>query len=131
MNGKYSKQVQNKSNGPVVDSLQLRTYYLEMKIFFQTTLNSEDYLESLAPIMKDAIKSNGLSELLVKLNEIVKSKDEELNQASMESMDEINTCINTIDNIHKEANELNKQFIQVSSSLNKSAYELMSKKRTT
>ena len=27
----------------------------------------------------------------VKLNEIVKSKDEELNQASMESMDEINT----------------------------------------
>ena len=37
--------------------------------------------------------------------------------------------INTIDNIHKEANELNKQFIQVSSSLNKSAYELMSKKK--
>ena len=29
----------------------------------------------------------------------------------------------------KEANELNKQFIQVSSSLNKSAYELMSKKK--
>ena len=129
LNGKYSKQVQNKSNGPVVDSLQLENLLLRDEDIFQTTLNSEDYLESLAPIMKDAIKSNGLSELLVKLNEIVKSKDEELNQASMESMDEINTCINTIDNIHKEANELNKQFIQVSSSLNKSAYELMSKKK--
>ena len=97
LNGKYSKQVQNKSNGPVVDSLQLENLLLRDEDIFQTTLNSEDYLESLAPIMKDAIKSNGLSELLVKLNEIVKSKDEELNQASMESMDEINTCINTIE----------------------------------
>lgn len=118
----------SKSNGPVVDSLPLENLLLRDEDIFQTTLNSEDYLESLAPIMKNAIRSNGLNDLIVKLNDIVKAKDEELNQASMESADEINSSINTVDNIHKEADDLRKQFGEISSRLNKSAYELKSRK---
>ncbi|KAL6451738.1 SEC15 Exocyst complex component SEC15 [Candida maltosa Xu316] len=116
-------------NTPMVDSLQLENLLLRDEDIFQTTLNSEDYLDSLAPIMKNAIRSNGLNDLLLKLNDIVKTKDEELNQASMESTDEINSCINTVDNIHTEADDLRKQFSQISSSLNKSAFELMSRKK--
>ncbi|MCP8719756.1 MAG: SEC15 family protein [Asgard group archaeon] len=117
-----------RTNGPVVDSLPLENLLLRDEDIFQTTLNSEDYLESLAPIMKNAIRSNGLNDLIVKLNEIVKSKDEELNQASMESADEINSSINTVDNIHQEAEDLKKQFSQISLRLNRSAYELQSRK---
>lgn len=69
-----------------------------------------------------------MNDLIVKLNEIVKSKDEELNQASMESADEINSSINTVDNIHQEAEDLKKQFSQISLRLNRSAYELQSRK---
>ncbi|KAG7664515.1 SEC15 [[Candida] subhashii] len=117
------------SDGLGLDSLHLENLLLRDEDIFQTSLNSEDYLESLAPIIKEAIKVNGLSNLIVKLNEIVKQKDEELNQASMESADEINTCINNIDNIFKEANDLNGQLVDVDQKLSKSAVELMQRKK--
>ncbi|RCK59455.1 Exocyst complex component SEC15 [Candida viswanathii] len=108
---KGTPKIPPKANGPIVDSLPL-----------------ENLLLQLAPIMKNAIRNNGLNDLIVKLNEIVKAKDVELNQASMESADEINSSINTVDNIHKEADGLREQFSQISSRLNRSAYELKSRK---
>lgn len=128
--GTNSGSVGVNSNGNVgIDSLHLENLLLRDEDIFQTSLNSEDYLESLAPIIKEAIKVNGLSNLIIKLNDIVKQKDEELNQASMESADEINTCINNIDNIYQEANELNQQFVDVNQKLNKSTFELMQRKK--
>ncbi|RLV92241.1 Exocyst complex component SEC15 [Spathaspora sp. JA1] len=111
-----------------VDSLQLENLLLRDEDIFQTSLNSEDYLESLAPILKDAIRANGLSNLITRLNEIVKDKDEELNVASMESTDEISQCINKIDSIHQESMGLKDEFTQVNSNLNKSTIELINRK---
>lgn len=96
---------------------------------FQTSLNSEDYLESLAPIVKDALKSNGLSDLIVKLNDIVKNKDEELADLSLSSAQDINLCIDSIDKINIDSSDLNRSLQQVSTFLNKSVYELVSKKK--
>ncbi|EGV65220.1 Rab GTPase-binding exocyst subunit S15 [Yamadazyma tenuis] len=97
---------------------------------FQTSLNSDDYLESIAPIVKDALKSNGLSDLIVKLNDIVKSKDEALAELSLSSAQDMNSCIDSIDRIHDDSTELNRSLQQVSSFLNKSVYELVSRKKS-
>lgn len=88
-----------------VDSIQLENLLLRDEEIFQTSLNSDDYLDSLAPIIKNAVKLNGLNELITKLNDIVHQKDEELNQVSIESMDEINQCMETIASIHRSADE--------------------------
>ncbi|KAG5418862.1 SEC15 [Candida metapsilosis] len=112
-----------------IDSIQLENLLLRDEEIFQTSLNSDDYLDSLAPIIKNAVKSNGLNELITKLNGIVQQKDEELNQVSIESMDEIRQCMETIDSIHRSADELNNQFLTVNQGLNKSAFELMTRKK--
>ncbi|KAI5962862.1 SEC15 [Candida margitis] len=112
-----------------VDSIQLENLLLRDEEIFQTSLNSDDYLDSLAPIIKNAVKSNGLNDLITKLNDIVHQKDEELNQVSIDSMDEINQCMNTIASIHRSADELNSQFLTVNQGLNKSAYELITRKK--
>lgn len=112
-----------------VDSIQLENLLLRDEEIFQTSLNSDDYLDSLAPIIKNAVKLNGLNELITKLNDIVHQKDEELNQVSIESMDEINQCMETIASIHRSADELNNQFLTVHQGLNKSAFELMTRKK--
>lgn len=96
---------------------------------FQTSLNSDDYLESLAPIIKDALKSNGLSNLINNLNDIVKNKDEELTDLSLSSTQDINSCIDSIDKIHIDSSDLNRGLQEVSTFLNKSVYELISRKK--
>ncbi|KAI5955202.1 SEC15 [Candida jiufengensis] len=112
-----------------VDSMQLENLLLRDEEIFQTSLNSDDYLDTLAPIIKNAVKSNGLSDLILKLNDIVKSKDEELNLQSMESMDEINLCMSHISNIHKDAEDLRNHLGLVNQTFNKSSIELMSRKK--
>ncbi|CAK7901224.1 exocyst complex component Sec15p [[Candida] anglica] len=115
------------NDGP--ENLNLENLLLREDIF-QSSLNSEEYLESLAPIIKDAIRANGLSSLIHKLNDIVKDKDEELNTLSLNSTRDINTCIDSIDNIHQDSSDLNKELSQISISLNKSVFELIGKKKT-
>lgn len=127
-----SKLIQKPINPKEMSSthiLQLENLLLRDEDIFQTSLNSEDYLESLAPIIKEAIGLNGLSNLILKLNDIVKNKDEELINLSMSSTDEINLCIDKIDNIHDESAELNQNLSLVSQHLNKSVYELIAKKK--
>lgn len=116
-------------NSAPLDTIQLENLLLRDEDIFQTSLNSEDYLDSLAPIIKDAIKANKLSELITRLNDTVKNKDEELNDLSLSSADEINSCIDTIDRIHDDSSELNKNLLQVNQHLNKSVYELVSRKK--
>lgn len=110
--------------------IQLENLLLREDDIYQTSLNSEEYLESLAPIIKDSIKANGLSGLIVKLNDIVKSKDAELNELSLNSTDEINTCIDTIDDIHECSIRLAKGLNEVNKSLGSSVLTLVAKKRS-
>lgn len=121
-------QVAN-GNSAGIDTLQLENLLLRDEDIFQTSLNSEDYLESLAPIIKDAIKVNGLAELITKLNDIVKDKDEELNDISLSSTKDINSCIESIDKVHEESADLNRSLLGVSAVLNKSVYELLARKK--
>ncbi|KAI3403166.2 SEC15 [Candida oxycetoniae] len=117
----------------VVNTLQLENLLLREDDVFSTSssLNSgsNDYIEDLAPIIKDAVRNNALSDLITKLNDIVKQKDEDLNKVSMSSMSEINQCMDTIANIHQKADSLNRQFLAVSQSLSKSSIELITKKK--
>lgn len=110
--------------------IQLENLLLREDDIYQTSMNSEEYLESLAPIIKDSIKGNALSDLIVKLNGIVKSKDEELNELSLNSTDEINTCIDTIDDIHDASVTLGKGLNEVNKSLGTSVQALVTKKRS-
>lgn len=128
-NGDVYKE-NGESNNAKIDTLHLENLLLRDENIYETSLSSDDYLESLAPIIQDAIKANGLSELIQKLSGIVKEKDEELNDLSLNSTDEINSCIDTIDEIHHGSTELNKSLMLVSQQLNKSAFELMSRKKS-
>lgn len=112
-----------------VDKSPLENLLIRDEDIFQTSLNSDDYLESLAPIVKDALKSNGLSDLIVNLNDIVKRKDEDLTDLSLSSTQDINSCIDSIDKIHINSSDLNKSLQLVSLFLNKSVYELVSRKK--
>ncbi|ODV78158.1 exocyst complex subunit Sec15-like protein [Suhomyces tanzawaensis NRRL Y-17324] len=118
-----------KEASPVIDTNQLENLLLRDEDIFQTSLNSQDYLESLSPIIQDAIKANGLSELINKLNNIVKDKDEELTTLSLNSTEEINQCIDNIDKIHDESLELNKSLLSINQLLNKSVHELLVRKK--
>lgn len=113
-----------------LDTIQLENLLLRDEDIFQTSLNSEDYLESLTPIIKGALKVNGLSDLIAKLNDIVKNKDEELNQLSLDSTQDINSCIDSIDRVNVESSDINKNLQQVNTFLNKSSYELIARKKT-
>lgn len=117
-------------NGRRGGDLNLENLLLRDEDIFQTSLNSEDYLESLAPIIKDSLKANGLAQLISKLNNIVKDKDEELNDLSLNSTTDINSCISSIDNIHEDSAMLNQSLLHVSKSLNKSVHELIGKKKS-
>ncbi|KAK6455029.1 exocyst complex subunit Sec15-like-domain-containing protein [Scheffersomyces xylosifermentans] len=132
-NGNGSTKAPEKSSrndAPHLDTVQIENLLIRDENIYETSLNSDDYLESLAPIIQDAISANGLSDLISRLNGIVKVKDEELNELSLNSTDEINSCIDAIDDIHGASTELNKNLISVSQTLNKSAFELMSRKKS-
>lgn len=128
------KSLKNRIRDQPRDSIKAEKSPLENLLIrdediFQTSLNSDDYLESLAPIVKDALKTNGLSQLIVSLNDIVKQKDEDLTDLSLSSTQDINSCIDSIDKIHINSSELNKSLQLVSLFLNKSVYELVSRKK--
>lgn len=118
-----------KANKLKVDNLNIENLLLRDEDIFQTSLNSKDYLDSLAPIIKDALNKNELSGLIHKLNEIVQNKDEELSDLSLSSTQYINSCINRIDSIQVESYELNRNLQQVSQYLNRSVMELVAKKK--
>lgn len=86
-------------------------------------------MNSLAPIIKDAVNANGLSDLIYKLNDIVSEKDEELAELSLSSTKDINSCIDTIDEIHECARGMSESLVDVSRSLNESVVELVVKKK--
>ncbi|KAK6462661.1 exocyst complex subunit Sec15-like-domain-containing protein [Scheffersomyces coipomensis] len=130
-NGHHVKSSNGKStNGSsLVDTIPLENLLLRDDDIFETSLHSEDYLDSLAPILKDSIKANGLGELISRLNGIVDKKDDELNKLSLDSTDEINACIDSIDNINEISYGLNANLNDISKQLHKSAYDLMSRKK--
>lgn len=112
-----------------IDSVQLEKLFIRDADVFQTTLDSEDYLDSLAPLIKDALKANALSEFIGKLNDIVKQKDSELNDISLGSARDINKCIKSIDGVSQESASLSKTMQHVNNYLNKSAFELVARKK--
>lgn len=96
---------------------------------FQTSLNSEDYLDSLAPIITDALKANALADFINKLNDIVQRKDTELNELSLNSAHDINACIDTIDQVSRESDDLNGSLKRVNDGLNASVQDLIARKK--
>lgn len=112
-----------------VDKTALENLLIRDEDIFQTSTDSNDYLDRVAPIVQDALRSNGLAQLIGKLGEIVKDKDEELADLSLSSTQDINLCIDSIDKIHHESAGLNKNLQQVSSFLHKSVLELVNKKK--
>lgn len=122
-----SAKNQNGTND--VDTIKLENLFLRDADVFQTSLHSEDYLDSLVPIITDALRANALSDFITKLNNIVKGKDEELNVLSLNSAHDINTCIDTIDKVSTQSEELSDSLAQVNQALNKSVFELIAKKK--
>lgn len=107
---------------------QLEQLLLRDDDLYQLNLDSEEYLEDLAPILRELIKNNALGGLIQKLNEIVRSKETELNAQLLESTDEINSCIDTIDAIHDRLVKLGQNLGNVSQNLNKSVHDLVARK---
>lgn len=126
---------QNAINGTVQDKpsafdvVQLENLLIRDADAFQTSLSSKDYLDSLAPIMTEALRANALSDLISRLNEIVKGKDVELGEQSLNSAHDINTCIDTIDQVSRQSKELSSNLQQVNGFLDKSVLELITKKQ--
>ncbi|OBA23372.1 exocyst complex subunit Sec15-like protein [Metschnikowia bicuspidata var. bicuspidata NRRL YB-4993] len=124
----------DKAASSSVDMSSFDTFKLENLLIrdadaFQTSLSSEDYLDSLAPIITDALKANALSDFITTLNNIVKAKDSELSEKSLNSANDINTCIDSIDQVSDQSNELRENLKHVNDFLNKSVFELINKKK--
>lgn len=126
-----SAKANGKANGTdgSLDTVQLENLFIRDADVFQTSLNSEDYLDSLAPIITDALKANALADFISKLNDIVKGKENELNEKLLDSAHDINTCIDTIDDVSSELKELSGNLLQVNDFLNRSVVELIQKKK--
>lgn len=124
----------SKANGTTKEKLDIDTIQLENLLIrdadvFQTSLDSEDYLDSLAPLIKDALKANALADFITKLNDIVKDKDNQLNDISLDSAHDINRCIDSIDQVSKQSADLSSSLQQVNGFLNKSVFELVARKK--
>jgi gas vesicle protein len=123
-------ELTQKADGGSGTGIQLEHLLLREDDIYQTNSNSEDFLESLAPIIKDSIKQNGLGDLITRLNDIVKNKDQELNDLSLNSTDEINSCIDSIDSIHIDSVELANNLSSVSKTLSDSVNQLVNRKKS-
>lgn len=129
-NGRNAGGTEATSNKLDIDTVQLEKLLIRDADVFQTSLDSEDYLDSLAPLIKDALKGNALAEFIGKLNDIVKDKDNQLNEMSLESAHDINKSIDSIDHVSQQSAELSGLLQQVNGFLNKSVFELVSRKNT-
>lgn len=122
-------KAQNGTNPNGTDIIKLEKLFIHDADVFQTSLNSEDYLESLAPIITDALKANAFADFIKKLNEIVGEKNDELNEISLSSAHDINTCIDTIDKVSRESKDLSSNMGLVNDFLKKSVLDLIAKKK--
>lgn len=110
------------------DTVDLKNLLLQESDLFLSSLDSEAYLDSLAPIITEALKANALAEFISKLNDYVKGKDAELNQKSLDSATDINTCIDSIDQVSVQSHELSGSLLKVNSFLKQSTLGLIEKK---
>lgn len=110
------------------DTLNLSNLLLQESDLFLSSLDTETYLDSLAPIITEALKANALADFIGKLNDYVKDRDDELNQKSLDSANDINTCIDTIDEISHQSDDLRGQLLKVNSILKQSTLGLIEKK---
>lgn len=106
----------------------LKGLLLQETELFLSSLDSETYLDSLAPVITEALKANALADFIGKLNDYVKSKDNELNEKSLDSANDINTCIDTIDQVSHQSHELSGSLLKVNAFLKLSTLGLIEKK---
>lgn len=107
---------------------QLEQLLLRNDGTYTLLLDLEEYLDLLAPIIRDLIKQNALGDLISKLNGIVKRKEEELNEELLNLTDDISLCLDTIDAIHVQLQELSRSLSGVSGQLGKLVHDLMARK---
>lgn len=110
------------------ETLDLNNLLIQESDLFSSSLDSEAYLDSLAPIITEALKANALADFISKLNDYVKEKDEQLNQKSLDSAKDINTCIDTIDEVSDQSHELSGSLVKVNNVLKQSTLGLIEKK---
>lgn len=110
------------------ETLDLKNLLLQESDLFSSSLDSEAYLDSLAPIITEALKANALADFISKLNDYVKEKDEVLNQKSLDSAKDINTCIDTIDQVSDQSHQLSGSLVKVNNVLKQSTLGLIEKK---
>lgn len=110
------------------ETLDVKNLLVRESDLFLSSLDSETYLDSLAPIITEALKANALADFIAKLNDYVKEKDEELNQKSLNSANDINTCIDTIDQVSHQSHDLSGSLLKVNVFLKQSTLGLIEKK---
>lgn len=111
------------------DTLQLENLLITDSAL-QTPMGSEDYLDGLAPLITEALKTNGLADFITRLNGMVKDKDLALGDELIRLSTDIRTCIDGIDQVSLEAEDLGRTLQQLNTYLNRSTLELVSKKQT-
>ncbi len=115
---------------PDAATAALEALLLRDELFFPLAAPAgDDFLEQLAPIVKESLRTNGLALLIHTLNDIVSAKDDELSQVLLASTRDINSCIASIDDIQGDLTRLNHHLLQISSHLTKLVHELLAKKK--
>ncbi|ODQ80846.1 hypothetical protein BABINDRAFT_161049 [Babjeviella inositovora NRRL Y-12698] len=97
---------------------------------FLSSLSSEDFLENLAPLVKDSLATNSLNSLLTKLEGIATQKDAELEQLTQDSTEDILAAIEGISLVKANSDTIKDQILEVSSNLERTGYELVARKKS-
>ncbi|CDK29876.1 unnamed protein product [Kuraishia capsulata CBS 1993] len=95
----------------------------------QYSLNSENYLDQLVPLMKTALKSGTLEDFINELDDTTRIREEELQSLSFKSADDILASVESISKVQDRSADIQQHLQSVSQRLSSTGLELSEKKK--
>lgn len=93
-------------------------------------LSAQEYIDQFIPIIKsELINKNSLNDLIDKLETVSVQKEEELQEISFNSIDDITHSVKVINQIVNSTESISKNIVQVNKSLNRSGKLLLEEKK--
>lgn len=93
-------------------------------------LCSQEYIDQFIPLIKaELMNKNSLDDLLEKLETVSTQKDNDLQEISFNSIDDITHSVQIIDNIVNSSDDIGKQILVINKNLNKSGKLLLEERK--
>ncbi|KAI0462808.1 hypothetical protein LJB42_003610 [Komagataella kurtzmanii] len=95
------------------------------------SLSSDDYIENIGPIIRTAIKNNGLDNLIETLQETVCDKEQQLQEVSVKGSSDIKLAVGSIIEVKKISDDLRYKVLEINDDLESTGKVLNEKNKVS